>query len=84
MALKMIQSGIDTRGNDAGRYALLLDGMELAAGAGDAADALKAADELSALYAVNGNDLRLDLTHRAAGAATTPAAAQAVAEIGLK
>jgi beta-lactamase regulating signal transducer with metallopeptidase domain len=84
LAAKMIQGGIDTQGNDAGRYVLLKDGMELAAGAGDAADALKAADEMSKLYAVNGNDLRLELTRKAALVVTTPASAQSVAEIGLR
>ena len=76
MAAKMIQGGIDTQGNDAGRYALLKDGMDLAAGAGDAADAMTAADALSKLYAVNRDELRLESIRKASLAATTPAAAQ--------
>jgi hypothetical protein len=79
IAGKMIAQAMETTDDPAARYALLKDAADLAAGAGDAATAVRCAILLAANFAPDGTELKLALLRRAVTAASAPPAAGAVA-----
>lgn len=83
IAAKMIEQGMATADDPAARFVLLKDGGELAASAGDAATAMRAATLLASIYAVDAGEWKLALLRKATAAATTPIVAAAVAQEGL-
>jgi formylglycine-generating enzyme required for sulfatase activity/serine/threonine protein kinase len=83
IAAKMLEQGMASAGDPAARYVLLKDGGDLAASAGDAATALRAAALIGSTYAIDGNELKLALLRRAVAAATAPTLAAADAQEGV-
>ena len=60
VAKKLLQAGIDTKGDPAGRYVLLGMAADTAAEAGDAETAFAAVDELARMYTLDGLKLKAD------------------------
>jgi formylglycine-generating enzyme required for sulfatase activity/beta-lactamase regulating signal transducer with metallopeptidase domain len=83
IAAKMMEEGIATANDPVARYVLLKDAGDLAASAGDAATAMRAATMLASTYLLDEGELKLALLRRAAGTAVAPTAAAAVATEGL-
>ncbi len=61
IAVKMVEQALATTDDPVARYALLKDAGDLAASAGDAATAMRAANLLADQYAINGGELKLGL-----------------------
>jgi len=84
LARQLLAQARDTKDDPVARYVALSDSADLAAGAGDAATALAAIDEIAGHYSVNGLDLRRAALVRAGAAATAPADCQTVMRLALE
>ena len=66
LSAKLLQEGIETKDDPTSRFVLLRLSMSLAAEAGDLGQAMRAADELKRLYAVNVAELKAGVFERLA------------------
>ncbi len=83
LAKLLLAQARDTKDDVVARYVALLDSVDLAAGAGDAATAVAAIDEMVRQYRVDALDLRRAALTRAGTAATAEAECQAVMRLAL-
>jgi hypothetical protein len=83
LAKTLLAQGRDTTDDAAARYVSLTDSADLASGAGDAATALAAIDEITRHFSVNALDLRRTALLRAGASATTPAEHESVMHLAL-
>ncbi|MDB5354891.1 MAG: hypothetical protein JWN24_1344 [Phycisphaerales bacterium] len=80
LARKLFEEAAKTTGDPTGRYVLLRESRDVAAAAGDLADALNAADEIAASYDVKSLDQRLIVFGAVGNVAQSPASAGDLAE----
>lgn len=77
LARKLLQSGMETSGDDAAKFVLLKEAREIAVAAGDPETALRSADETAKAFAVDGAALKLAVLGKVA--VKEPEAARTVA-----
>jgi hypothetical protein len=78
LARKLLQSGVETSGDDAAKFVLLKEAREIAVAAGDPETALRSADETAKSFAVDGAALKLAVLGKVA--VKEPDAARTVAK----
>jgi hypothetical protein len=83
LAAKLVQQAEESKDDPAARFVLLREARDLAARAGDAEEALKAADEMIQVFAVNAPEMKAGVLETLARAPTTPTAGKALGERAL-
>ena len=84
LARQLLAQARDTKDDVTARYVALADSADLAAGAGDAATALAALDDMVRQFSVDGLDLRRAALVRAGAAATAPADCETAMRLALE
>jgi len=82
LARKLLESGLETKDNPAGRYVLFREARDVAVQAGDVATALTSVDELAGAFVVDRLSLRSSVVSKVT-VPRAPEAARALAEAGL-
>ena len=80
LAVKLLRQAAETKDDPAVRYVLLREGRDIAAKAGDAVTAMKAAEDMAATFQVSVGEAFIAVAEQLATAATSPTTARSATE----